>query len=75
MDGYQCDFRSRRGLHRRLSVQLHDVVLSRTHPTIDQCEARVAVPLFLLGLVEIMLYRRNAGRQGWKNQSKSLGHS
>ncbi len=38
--GYQSDCRSRRGLHRGLSVQLHEVVLSRTHRTIDQCDAR-----------------------------------
>jgi uncharacterized membrane protein YeaQ/YmgE (transglycosylase-associated protein family) len=31
------------------------------------------VLLFLLGLVEIMLYRRKSGWQGWKNWSKSLG--
>jgi uncharacterized membrane protein YeaQ/YmgE (transglycosylase-associated protein family) len=29
--------------------------------------------LFLLGLVEIMLYRRKSGWQGWKNWSRSLG--
>ena len=29
--------------------------------------------LFLLGLVEIMLYRRKSGWQGWKNWSRAIG--
>ena len=41
--------------------------------TLVSATVGAVILLFVLGLVEIILYRRQSGWQGWKNWSKALG--
>ena len=41
--------------------------------TLISATVGAVILLFVLGLVKIMLYRRQSGWQGWKNWSRALG--
>ena len=41
--------------------------------TLISATVGAVILLFVLGLVRIMLYRRQSGWQGWKNWSRALG--